>query len=56
MKCYICGNKIKMDENIVKITYGQFRGNYSYAEEFLSATHSKYVCKDCAFERNLMDE
>ena len=51
MNCYICGNEIKKDENVVKITYGQFKGNYNYAERILNSTR-----KDCAFEKNLMSE
>ena len=53
---FICGNKIEVNDNIVRISYGQFKGNYSYEEEFFNATHSEYICKDCAFEKNLMDE
>ena len=56
MRCYLCGNKIKIDENIVRISYGRFKGNYSYEEGIFSSGHSEYICKDCAFEKNLMSE
>lgn len=56
MRCYLCGNEIVMNENIVRISYGQFEGNYNYAEGHFSPKHSKYMCKDCAFEKNLMSE
>ena len=56
MKCYICGNEIKMNDDVLKISYGQFKGNYNYAEQILNSTHSVYICKDCAFENNLMSE
>lgn len=45
MNCYICGNEIKKDENVVKITYGQFKGNYNYAERILNSTHSYIFVK-----------
>ena len=56
MKCYICGNEITMNDGIVRISYGRFEGNYNYAEAIFSTTHSKYMCKNCAFDRNLMSE
>lgn len=48
MKCYICGNKIMADEDIVRITYGRFEGNYNCAEGIFNSRHTEYICKDCA--------
>jgi len=56
MKCCVCGNEIIINNNVVRISYGRFEGNYSYAEAIFSSKHSKYMCKNCAFDRNLMSE
>lgn len=56
MKCFICGNEIIMNDGIVRISYGRFEGNYNYAEAIFSSEHSKYICKNCAFDRNLTSE
>lgn len=56
MRCFVCGNEIIVNDNIIRISYGQFDGNYEYAEAIFNSKHDAYMCKNCAFERNLMSE
>lgn len=53
MKCPVCEMELKMDEVLIRISYGKVYGLGKCAINFQSG-RDEYICKKCTIEYNLM--